>query len=362
MSASTLNRPPTALVTGTTGMIGAEVMATLMDHGWRVRALVRAADRPMATRRLTDRLHEADRADLIPYLDGTALTALPGDVTRDGLGLSEDDLATIDGISALVHCAAETSFKPEAPTDEINVGGTQNVLALARTLAPSPRLIHISTAYVQMGPFHTEIAEDEASATAYDNNYVRSKREAERLVRDSDLDAAALRPSIVLNRTHKDRRMRRSILWVIPAMAQLGDVPVDADARLDIVPARYVAEAVDALLRRPELHHRCYHVTAGPQASRTIAEICDAAAEILPAAGRIRFQGSGEGLSRQAEDRHAQRFMAQLAPYLPFIEADVVYTSKRLRDELGADTPVCPPITEYLPHILTQASFAEPSL
>lgn len=236
MSASAPNHPPTALVTGTTGMIGAEVMATLLDRGWRVRALVRAADRPTAAHRITDRLHEADRADLIPYLDGTALTALPGDVTREHLGLSEDDSAAVHSISAVVHCAAETSFKPDAPTQTVNVGGTRNVIAFARAMRPSPRLVHISTAYVQMGPFHAEIAEDEPSDTLYDNTYVRSKREAEQLVRDSGLDALALRPSIVLNRTHKDRRMRRSILWVIPAMAQLGDVPVDPDARLDIVP------------------------------------------------------------------------------------------------------------------------------
>ena len=351
--------PPTALVTGTTGMIGAEAVATLIDRGWRVQALVRASDEREAVRRLINRLHEADRADLIPYLGGTTLAAVPGDVTLADLGMPTHAL---DEVSAIVHCAAETSFKPEAPTDRINVGGTRNVIALARAMTPSPRLIHISTAYVQMGPFHSEITEDESSETLYDNNYVRSKREAERLIRESDLDAIALRPSIVLNRTHKDRRMRRSILWVIPAMAQLRDVPVDGDARLDIVPARYLAQVIESLLRRTKLGHRCYHVTAGSESSRSIGEICAAAAAVFPAARRIRFHGSHADGKAADGDRHTQRLMAQLAPYLPFIEADVVYSSERLRAELGDAMPHCPPITEYLPVILTQASFSPASL
>lgn len=347
--------PRTALVTGTTGMIGAEAAATLIDRGWHVRALVRARDTEEASRRLANRLHEADRADLIPYLVGAALDAVPGDVTLADLGMPA---SALEGVSAIVHCAAETSFKPEARTDEINVGGTRNVIELTRSLTPSPRLIHVSTAYVQMGPFHAEIAEDEASETLYDNNYVRSKREAERLVRESDLDAIALRPSIVLNRTHKDRRMRRSILWVIPAMAQLGNVPVDADARLDIVPARYLAEVVEILLRRRDLEHRCYHVTAGAESSRPIGEICEAAAAVFPTAERIRFLGPRPDGQNSDGDRHTQRLMAQLAPYLPFIEADVVYASERLRGELGEAMPHCPPITEYLPGILSQAAFS----
>ena len=348
----------TALVTGTTGMIGAEAMATLLDRGWHVRALVRAPDRPAAERRLTDRLHEADRADLIPHLACPSLEALPGDVTQDGLGLSASDL---EGVSAVVHCAAETSFKPDADTETVNVGGTRNVLQLARSMTPPPRLIHVSTAYVQMGPFHTEITEDESSATEYDNNYVRSKREAERLVRASGLDAVVLRPSIVLNRTHKDRRMRRSILWVIPAMAQLRDVPVNPDARLDIVPAGYLAEVIEFLLRRSYWTHRCYHVTAGAEAAKTIAEICEAAAATFPAAGQIRFHGAEAGSRHLDGNRLAHRMMQQLAPYLPFIEADIVYSSARLRGELGGAMPACPPITAYLPEILSEAAFSNAS-
>lgn len=345
----------TILVTGTTGMIGAEAMATLLDGGWHVQALVRATTPEEAAQRLRDRLYEADRADLIPHLGGPRLTALPGDVTQEQLGLS---MADLHGVSAIVHCAAETSFKPEAPTQRVNVGGTQNVIDAAHAMTPSPRVIHISTAYVQMGPFHAEIAEDEPSETRYDNHYVRSKREAERRVRESDLDAIALRPSIVLNRTHKDRRMRRSILWVIPAMAQLGEVPVEPDARLDIVPAHYLAEVIEILLRRTRVGHRCYHVTAGPQASRTIAGICEAAAPVLPAAGQIRFLGSQLAAPSENGDRHVQRLMGQLAPYLPFIGADIVYSRERLRHELGEEMPACPPFTEYLPDILSEASFA----
>lgn len=344
-----------ALVTGATGQIGAEVTVTLIDRGWHVRALVRAANRREAARRLRQRLHEADRADLIPHLEDGRLDAVPGDVTLEALGLFPDET---DDLAAIVHCAAETSFKPDAPTARVNVGGTRNVVELARSIAPSPRLVHVSTAYVQMGPFHTEIDENEPSETLYDNNYVRSKREAERLVREADLDAVALRPSIVLNRTHKDRRMRRSILWVIPALAQLGDVPVDPDARLDIVPARYLAEVIEQLLQKPSLTHRCYHVTAGTESSKTIAEICEAAAATYPTAERIRFLGSGPSFPGYDGNRHAHRVMGQLAPYLPFIQADVVYSSDRLRRELGETMPDCPPITDYLHAIMEHAAFS----
>jgi hypothetical protein len=48
--------------------------------------------------------------------------------------------------------------------------------------------------------------------------------------------------------------MARSILWTVPIMGELGEIPVDPDAYVDLVPVDYVADAVAQLAIRLSLH------------------------------------------------------------------------------------------------------------
>jgi nucleoside-diphosphate-sugar epimerase len=333
------------LLTGATGLIGGEVVVALAREGRRVRAVVRGRNLEHAHERLLARLRRSPG-----WHDGLArfVEGVRGDTSERRFGLDARDLA---GVAAIVHGAANTAFAgPEAAqVRETNVGGAYRLLETARACRPGVRVLFLGTAAVAMGPSGACLDED-APWGGYANAYTASKREAETVVReaarDGGLDAVVVRPSIVLARGVRDRSLARSILWSVPIMAELGEVPVDAASRIDLVPVDQVAAAVAALAVKPTLRHRLYHVSAGERAD-TFGALCDAIAREVPEQPRIRPMG-GSGPIRPGGTRAMQR---ALEPYLPFLNADVSYSNARLRAELGPSVAP-PPAVSYLPGLV----------
>ena len=125
-------KPPSVFLTGATGFVGTEVLARLLERGDRdVVALVRAPDREAAEARLEGVLATLWR-DPSPYR--ARVRAVPGDVTRPGLGIDPAERAHLaEEVGAVLHCAASISF--DLPLDEaraINVEGTREVIGFAR--------------------------------------------------------------------------------------------------------------------------------------------------------------------------------------------------------------------------------------
>src|SRR5271167_4896329 len=118
----------TVLLTGATGFVGMEVMARLVerDDDTHVIALIRADDREGARARLRGVL-----TTLFDDPDAVAdrVTALPGDIALDGLGLSEmDRLHVLERATSVIHCAASISFDlPLLQAMNINAGGAERV-------------------------------------------------------------------------------------------------------------------------------------------------------------------------------------------------------------------------------------------
>jgi nucleoside-diphosphate-sugar epimerase len=113
--------PAQVLVTGATGLVGSGTIERLLsiDRDVHVFALLH---RPTAWPALAARLG----------LGAPRVTAVCGDVTRDGLGLDAAARAALAGVRAVVHCAADTSFStPLEAALAVNANGTRNVLALA---------------------------------------------------------------------------------------------------------------------------------------------------------------------------------------------------------------------------------------
>jgi thioester reductase-like protein len=193
----------TVLLTGATGMVGAEVLARLLEReDTTVVTVLRAGDDQQARARLDTLV--ADVLGLGPDVRERAV-ALAGDVKRPGLGLSvparDRVLATVDGI---VHSAASVSFDlPLAEARAVNVGGTHAVLTLARDLADRGRLrrfVHVSTAYVA-GEHAGTFREDQTWAgQRFRNTYEQSKLEGELMLAShgAGLPLVVARPSIVV--------------------------------------------------------------------------------------------------------------------------------------------------------------------
>lgn len=165
------------LLTGATGLVGFNVLEALMKRGRKVRALVRS-------------LAKARR--LLP--DGVELAE--GDITVAG---SVERAAS--GCRAIYHAAGhpEQWLEDEGRFEEVNVGGTRNVVAAARA-AKVERLVYTSTIDVfaagQGEEYDESVLDPDPKGTAYE----RSKQAADRLVAEAiedGLPAVFLHPAAV---------------------------------------------------------------------------------------------------------------------------------------------------------------------
>lgn len=311
-----------------------------------MRAVVRSQSPEHARYRLLDRLRKS--AAYEPSL-AEWIEAVPGDSTAAGFGCARQAGA---GVEAIIHCAANTSFSDRERDSIIrtNVGGAANLIAFARTSAPRARVVFVSTASVVTAPSGC-LAED-APFGGHENAYTVSKRLAEREASVADLDVVIARPSIVLSRSVDDRAMARSILWALPIMCEVEMVPIDPDARVDVVPVDFVADAIVALALKPTLSHRLYHVSAGRH-SHSFQEILAEVAKTLPEYSAVRMTGVGGPRARRR--RH---LYGPVEAYLPFINADVQYDNARLIAEIGS-AGCAPTSLSYIPELLNLITLEE---
>jgi NADH dehydrogenase len=147
------------LVTGGTGFVGSHLTRELAERGHDVTALARTPD----------------GADLHPDVE-----TVVGDVTaRDSIE------PAFEGQDAVVNLVSLSPlFKPKGGDErhfEVHLGGTENCLRAAEAQDVSK--------FVQMSALGAD--------PDGDTHYIRAKGEAERAVRDADVDWTIFRPSVV---------------------------------------------------------------------------------------------------------------------------------------------------------------------
>ena len=375
-----LNRESSVLVTGGTGLIGGEIIRGLLRRQVKsVGALVRPMSHMDATARLRDRIVRSDRAHshqdhgphrLLPrgghrtephiLADSpTALEAIVGDVTLPRWGLSPDDFARVAGcVEIIVHGAAETSFNRDRACHEVNVRGTENLIDFARHCSKDPLIVYFSTACNVGKVKHRCLLETEGCRpdNKHHNEYTHSKAIAEQMLRDSGLPVLVLRPSIVLSEGIPDSRFARAILWFVPLVNEFECMPLDATARLDVVPVTFVVESTLRLLALPKLRYDCYNLSAGKNHSATLQELtafCDryfdrpVPLHLVPP-----DDWTEESYGKYVQTEHQQRLFFALQYYLPFVNMDVVFDNTRLKNELDG-TLTIPRLPEYLGELLS---------
>ena len=126
---------PRYFVTGATGFIGGELTKQLVGRGHQVVALVRSPEKAALLKTLGVELHT-------------------GDITE-----RESLRAPMQGADGVFHVAGWYKIGVAEPAAEaINVGGTRNVLEVARDLA-IPRIVYTSTVGV-FGDTHGEVVDE----------------------------------------------------------------------------------------------------------------------------------------------------------------------------------------------------------
>ncbi len=225
----------TLLLTGASGVVGQALLTKVLHHD--VICLVHRT--PVA----------------VP-----GVMSLRGDIASPRFGLTREEWRNLAGrIDCVVHSAAITSFfRPDEMTFRTNVGGTENVLDLAAA-AQAP-LYHISTAFVHPCSHGRTGGEP--------NAYERSKREAERIVRESGLPISIVRPSVVVGDSQTGAIAQFQGLHLLVGLFMQGMLPVAPAAPgsyVDLIPQDVVASAIAGLIDREHIAAD-YWLTSGSRA------------------------------------------------------------------------------------------------
>jgi nucleoside-diphosphate-sugar epimerase/glutathionylspermidine synthase len=346
---------PTVLVTGATGFIGGAAAALLLQRpeAGRVLLLIRGATP-------TDALNRAQRSlarfvDRVQDLDWHRCQVIPGDLT------DPDTLVDprLDDVTHVLHLAGKTSLRSVHGVRRTNIDGT---LALANRMRRAPRLVrflHVGTAYICGAQPPPLVCEDDYPRPDVRHlvEYTRSKAECELLLEQEqpDLPLVIARPSVVVGHTRLGCGPSASIFWYYRTVDLLRRVPAPLDARKDIVPVDYVAEALLFLLFKHPLRHKRYHLSAGDGASVSWREMAAVFARYYGERPETPYQVANLSTLLQERGRLRQLLgpgdeewlLRTLGPFFLLSASGVeVFDNRRLLEE-GMPPP--PRFTEYLP-------------
>lgn len=291
------------LLTGATGFLGRDLLRKFVEElppEQTVYCLIRGyaqgkdKDQHLSPQQLADkRLHTLlselgfhDRTD--PRL--RRVSAIAGDISQDGLGLSQAAYAELAAqVEHIYHGAATVRFdQPLAEARRINVEGTRQILdlaLLAKRSGRAVRLSYIGTSFVA-GTRRGRIYEDELVVDqVFHNTYEQTKAEAEALVQkaiaEHGLRATLFRPSIIVGDSRTGETSSFKVMYWPLKIFSRGLIPIVPASRagvVDMVPVDYVISAIWELSRRTDTVGGCYHLAAGPEGSTTIGEALDQAA------------------------------------------------------------------------------------
>ena len=340
------------LLTGSTGFLGMELLARLLeDTDRRVWAPVRAGDDSEAEARL-----RATLATLLPDpgMYSERVVAFAADLTQPRLGLGErrqDEIA--EHVGEIIHSAASVSFTlPLEEARQVNLEGTRRMLELAadcHARGGLTRYAHVSTAYVA-GDHSGDFSElDRDLGQGFNNTYEQSKWEAERLVgeRGAELPVQIFRPSIVVGHERSGWTASFNVIYTplrMYARGALPLIPARRSAPVDIVPVSYVARSILALDDAGA--GRTFNLVAGPDAP-TMGELIDLTVShfdgppirtVSPAVYRRTIEPV---LARRATPAQ-RRWIEQSAVFFPYFSTGIRFRDDATRaalEPLGVQAP-----------------------
>jgi thioester reductase-like protein len=276
-------------ITGATGLIGSNLTARILkdDPTTQLALLVRGDSDNDAKNRLEETLgmwiSEADLQQM-----KKRIRVIRGDISLSRLGLSENLYNQLASqITHIIHSAATVQFQlPLECARLINLGGTKNVMALARSAMRAGglrRVAYISTAYV-CGNREGTISEEELECgQQFVNTYEQTKLESEKFIRNlmGELPLTIFRPSIVVGDSVTGRTTAFNVLYAPLKLIyrRIVDIlPGDPHIPLDVVPVDFVTAAINHICSKSaDGIGKTYHLTTGEDKATTTGQIVDLA-------------------------------------------------------------------------------------
>lgn len=343
------------LLTGATGFLGGAVLSRLIHSPlWpSVLLLVRAGSPAEGRERILASLRTFE---ISPALFSKVETRqiICGGLT-DVAEFADD--ARLAGVTHVINCAALASFANHPQIRPVNVDGT---LEFARTMHARARLqrfLHVGTGMACGMQAASPVREDYVPGANVQHlvDYTASKLECERRLR-AELPALPLvvaRPSIIVGHSRLGCKPSPSIFWVFRFGTMLRNFTCGYDQQIDVVPADYCADAILALLHKPQLAHSQYHISAGPLRSSTFGELDHALAAISGSSHQGAYRQVDFATLAAMQDRFETLFGAgnermllrAIRLYGEFAALGMTFENSRL---LGEGIPPPPAFADYI--------------
>jgi thioester reductase-like protein len=335
-------------LTGSTGYIGAHVVANLLRTTDEPLLLLVRADNPQeGGERLWQSLQL--HMDFREFEDclRSRIRVLCGDLTDERFGFSPADYdSLVHSTNSIIHCAASLNRKSEKACLNVNLRGTLQVIQLgmgARDHHGLRRFSHVSTVAVAGKRSHEVVQEDQSiewDRSDYDP-YARTKKFCEYMLGEMlpDVPRTIFRPSIVLGDSRRAETNQFDMVRAFVFLAGLPFLPFRPGDRIDIVPVDYVADAIVALHGKDPPLREIYHLSSGT-GSETFREITTALAAASNKRGPV-FVPEIESASMSATNWLANRqgkigsFATLLKVFLPYLVWDTVFDNSRVAAEMG---------------------------
>ncbi|OEY65034.1 SDR family oxidoreductase [Marinobacter sp. X15-166B] len=265
-------------LTGGTGFIGRFLVEKLLARGGTVYVLVREQSQHKLTA-----LRERWGAD------EHQLKAVVGDLASPDLGIDSATLKALHGrVDHFFHLAAVYDMGADEASQQLaNIDGTRHAIDAAAALGAGcfHHVSSIAAAGLYKGVFREDMFEE---AEKLDNPYLRTKHEAERVVREHcQTPYRIYRPGMVVGHSQTGemdkvdgpyyffkmiQKIRRALPEWVPTIGIEG-------GRLNIVPVDYVVAAMDQIAHLAGQDGKCFHlVDPDPYKLGEVLNIfCDAA-------------------------------------------------------------------------------------
>ena len=247
-------------VTGATGFIGSNLVATLLRRQKPIYALVRRS-----SQKKLDALRKTLGAS------EKELVAVIGDLTQPALGVSEADTKKLKGkVDHFFHLAAVYDLSSAAQDQQAtNVDGTRHTVAFAESIGTGVfhHVSSIAAAGLYDGVFREDMFEE---AEDLDHPYFRTKHDAEAIVRrECTRPFRIYRPGFVVGDSRTGvidkidgpyyffkaiQKLRQLLPPWMPTIGIEG-------GRINIVPVDFVVAALDHIAHKKGLDGKTFHLT-----------------------------------------------------------------------------------------------------
>ncbi len=357
-------------ITGATGAIGSALIPLLLaDPATQVTLLLRAKSVEELPARIEE-LHRFWQVDAGDMATRQRVHGLRGDVTAAAFGLNAQQYRDLAAeCTHIIHSAGNVRMNlPIEQARRSAIVSAQSIIDLAHACRRLEKIEFVSTVGVG-GRTHGQVPEQWLTdGRQFHNTYEQAKAEAEALVErevSAGLPLTVHRPSMVVGDSKSGRIIHFQVFYhlceFLSGQRTFGMAPAFGRARLDIVPADYVAKLIAWSSTTPATRGRVLHSCSGPELALGLNPLRTRVRREFTRAGRhvpaVIDLSTGAfrtilNVASWLMPAEARRAVKTLPVFLDYLATEQTFANKQTLALSAADGLVLPEPEDYLGPVL----------